>query len=73
VNFDKRYPEVETGFEPGNVFKTEDVAPCSKCGTPTVWVEISFEAHVCSEECQRLWWDEYLRALRMPPSIESVT
>ncbi len=45
---------------------------CWHCGHPTPWLSISFEAHICSEECGRAKWDEYLEATYVKPMIGGV-
>lgn len=35
--------------------------PCWHCGELTDWVDTSFGARLCSEECERAKWAEYWR------------
>lgn len=37
---------------------------CWHCGKTTEWVEINFEAYLCSDECLSAKIDEYLEATR---------
>jgi len=38
--------------------------PCWHCGEETEWIDIDFEAHLCSDECLSAKIDEYLEAMR---------
>ncbi|KFZ40133.1 hypothetical protein AYX07_12810 [Thermoactinomyces sp. AS95] len=35
-------------------------APCSICGKEAYYVEISFESPICSKECAKQMWKEYV-------------
>ncbi len=35
-------------------------APCSICGKEAHYVEISFESPICSKECAKQMWKEYV-------------
>ena len=41
------------------IFKSANVYPCEVCKEKTSWVSMSFETHVCSEECLDALWKEY--------------
>jgi len=65
--FDTLYPNITHGeqieFEGSFLFRAESSYPCWHCGEETHWIDGNFEAHLCSEECERAKWDEYLKAL----------
>lgn len=64
--FDDRHPGVAVTFQCEDpdfeVVKLEAKNPCWHCGRPTQWVELNFEAHLCSEECVDAKWKEYFEA-----------
>lgn len=69
TTYDDLYPNADDGYEPlppneDNVFKASEERECWNCGTPTHWVDFSFEAHLCSPHCSDVKWAEYFRALR---------
>jgi len=68
MTFDERYPDAELWFQPGDdmneVMKCPEAKPCWQCGTPTRFVELNFEAHVCSEACNDAAWRDYFEACR---------
>ncbi len=66
MNFFKKYPDAKPRIEGGEEYegcmvliprKNKDIEvgdeyqPCSWCGDYTRWLEINYEAFVCSEEC----------------------
>jgi hypothetical protein len=69
VTFDEQYPDVPAGFQTGDpwneVFKSPSVQDCWNCGRKTMWVELNFEAHICSEQCNDAKWKEYLEAFKI--------
>lgn len=40
------------------------MTPCWVCKTPTPWIELSFEAHLCPGECNDIAWRDYFKALK---------
>ena len=67
MKFDIKYPNAKHNEEPEMLvvcFKDSPPKPCWHCGEPTVFVEISFEANLCSEECVDAKWKEYEEAER---------
>ena len=67
MKYDKKYPNAKHNEEPEMLivcFKDSPPKPCWHCGEPTVFVEISFEAAMCSDECNVAKWKEYEEAER---------
>lgn len=73
MTFDEQYPDADTWFQPGDpdheVIKVPgEPKPCWQCGirtgTLTRFVELNFEARVCSESCNDAGWKEYFEACR---------
>jgi hypothetical protein len=70
MNFDDLYPNIipslgpesEISFEGSHLFKYGESKPCWNCGNLTNWIDILFEAQICSEECERQKWKEYWEA-----------
>lgn len=66
MKFDEKYPDAivteEFLFEGSAIFKAPTAYPCWHCGELTAWVDINFEANLCSEECERAKWSEYFSA-----------
>lgn len=53
MTFDEEYPDAPMGFEkPGmHVKLLEEPKPCFWCGTLTQWVDLGYEAPLCSRRC----------------------
>ena len=64
MKFEDKYPDMkEIHDERDLMIKGREPQPCAVCKEPTPFVEISFEAHFCSEECLNKQWDDYHKAL----------
>jgi hypothetical protein len=52
MKFSDKYPDAEylQEVEP-SIVKFRDGEPCWICGQKTVFIEINFQAAICSEEC----------------------
>lgn len=37
--------------------------PCAVCGRETQFIDICWEAHICSEECEKELCDEFMQSL----------
>jgi hypothetical protein len=57
AKFDDDLTEIE--YKGSNLFKSPTIANCWHCGDLTYWIDINFEAHLCSEECEDAKWDEF--------------
>jgi hypothetical protein len=65
MRYDYKYPLHDDNFtSPEGVFYAAVPAVCVGCGRKTNWLDASFSAHLCSEECSRDWWSEYWRRER---------
>jgi hypothetical protein len=70
MTFDEQYPDAPDGFQPppqpddDGVMKIIESGECWNCGTVTAYVDLDFEARLCSEECRDVKWAEYFEALR---------
>ena len=73
MTFDEKFPDAVPGDMPANtsappqsndwgtLLGTEQL-PCWHCSTPTSWLNVSFDAPLCSEECTTAKWAEYEEA-----------
>ena len=63
MKFDTIYPiartEDEIVYKGASLFKSDREFPCWQCGEMTLWIDLSFEAHLCSEECEDEKWEEF--------------
>lgn len=60
VTWDNLFPRAEIEDEPvPGIFKETLNDPCWRCGRPTQWVSLSWEAAICSFICDDLAWVEY--------------
>jgi len=57
-------PQNNHKFVMAHCFRASDSIklPCWICGEPTSWLEVSFEAPICSEECDDKAWKQYSNA-----------
>lgn len=65
--FEGIYPDVPEHFESREypiMVKFAEYHECEICHRPTRWIEISFEAYICSDECYDCIWKEYEDACR---------
>jgi hypothetical protein len=54
----KNYIEYKGSF----LIRIPEVVPCWHCEADTHWIDGSFEAPLCSEECEDAKWEEYFDA-----------
>jgi len=75
MKFEELYPNAkytdEIQFEGSFLIKGDDRQKCWNCGEFTIWIDVLFEAYLCSEECERQKWREYFDAERKAGAIES--
>ena len=68
MTFEEMYPDAVKWDQPAEpqhmVMKVETAEPCWHCQKPTTWIEINFEAFLCSPECDDAKWNEYWEACR---------
>jgi len=55
MTLDEQFPDAEMGCEKqgGYVKLLVEPKPCFMCGTLTQWVDLGYEAPLCSVECDR--------------------
>ncbi len=83
MNFNKKYP----GAIPGKVYENSmrltprenldievggEYRGCRKCKEPTRWVEVNFDAPVCSEECLQQMDADFRNAMRLELAKERI-
>ena len=52
MKFIAKYPDMlPMDDECNNIMRSYEFKPCAICGTPTEYIEINYEAHLCSDEC----------------------
>jgi hypothetical protein len=67
MKYQDKYPNSEKWFQPPNSSMMKGssefpLKPCWHCKELTNWIDICFEAHLCSEECSNAKWKEYMEA-----------
>ena len=77
TTFTTLYPQAphhtEIQFEGSALIKADDTDEpysCFVCGALTHWIDINFEAAICSEECERAAWNDYFRTDPVSPVQE---
>ena len=66
MKFEDKYPDCPMDGEPfqSMVRLLVDKMPCWHCGDLTEWVDLDFEAPLCSEECLEAKVHEWMEADR---------
>ena len=64
MKFSEKYPNMRPIVDeaPNGIIRGYEKKPCWNCGELTEYIDIDFEAHLCSEECQRQKNLEYIDA-----------
>lgn len=64
MTFDTAYPNTpingEVQYKDDVYVRFETIKPCWNCGQATQWASLSFEAHLCSQECADKKWTEFI-------------
>lgn len=66
TTFEEMYPKMKKDdpdimYNGISIWKTVDPKkPCWNCGVLTSFVDISFEAYICSEHCEDIKWEEFV-------------
>lgn len=64
MKFIDKYPMMEPISEECNgIMRGRGIAKCCICHQPTDFIEINYEAYICSEECLNKLDDLYFEAL----------
>jgi hypothetical protein len=69
MKYDEKYKKVDQNWLNGGMFKGTEEWICATCGECTLWVEPTFQAPVCSDECYKSLWDEYIELTKMGAGI----
>lgn len=66
MEYTKKYPTAKPLEICGDgiLLKGETEGPCTICGRLTPFVDVCYEAHICSEECMRQMDKEMTEACR---------
>jgi GT2 family glycosyltransferase len=63
MKFEHKYTDAAANdkfdFEYSAVTKTPKLGQCRWCGSFTKWLDVLFQVHVCSEECNSIMWNQY--------------
>lgn len=53
LTFEELFPESPVNHQPKDfsVFRSKESSPCFVCGEPTHWVDLCYEAPLCSTAC----------------------
>lgn len=51
MKFIEKYPSMKAVAEVKDCIMRGGTSPCAICGDLTEFVEINYEAHICSDEC----------------------
>ncbi len=64
MKFSEKYPNMKPIVDeaPNSIIRGYKKKPCWNCGELTEYIDINFEAHLCSEECQAQKDLEYIDA-----------
>ena len=70
MKFEAKYPDVPHGWQTPKgssdtgmfVCRTSPGGRCWHCDEITPWIDMGFEANLCSEECYRAKWAEFQEA-----------
>ena len=66
MRWENKYPNVEMDEEvPGvGLWRSGVISKCFMCGKRTSWVDLCFEAPLCSEECEQAAFKDIARRNR---------
>lgn len=64
MKFSEKYPNMRPIVDeaPNGIIRAHEKQPCWNCGELTEYVDINYEAPLCSEECQNQKDLEYIDA-----------
>ena len=63
MKYEDKYPNAHPGdiCEFGNYIVSKKRDNCYICGFLTNFVDVNSEAHICSEECDKAFYDEFFK------------
>lgn len=61
--FSKKYPNANTkdSYEHGHYIYSDKADNCYMCGRLTHFIELNIEGYICSEECDKAFYDEMFK------------
>ena len=66
MRFEDKYPGAPIDHDtPDHRYRSGVIGTCFMCGQRTAWVDICFEAHLCSEECDRAALEDMCRRTKL--------
>lgn len=65
MKYDKKYKRVGRDGKNGGMFYGKEMCGCSFCNDMTLWIEPTFKAPVCSDECYSALMNEYVELTSM--------
>ena len=62
MKFSEKYPNMCPIIDeaPNGIIRVHEKQPCWNCGALTDYVDINYEAYLCSDECQQQKDSEYI-------------
>lgn len=65
MKFSDKYPNAKPGDIVGDNFLVGfDTGSCIECGRITNFIDLDSEGYICSEECDKAWYDEFFKACK---------
>lgn len=62
MKYDQKYPNAKPlEMVDATIMCGKNADNCCHCGRLTKFVDVDFEAHICSEECEEAMTDEFFR------------
>lgn len=46
-------------FAKSNIMKTDTLRSCMHCRKPTYFIDVFSEGSICSDECEKAWYEYY--------------
>jgi endogenous inhibitor of DNA gyrase (YacG/DUF329 family) len=63
MKWERKYPEIQMDEEVPDrcLWRSGVISKCFMCGKRTAWVDLCFEAPLCSEECEKAAFEDIAR------------
>jgi hypothetical protein len=64
ITFEELYPDrlTDIEYEGSTLMRSKNQGLCFHCNRLTYWIDLLFEAYVCSPNCEDAKWQEYFKA-----------